>query len=552
MRVVGLLVVLMMAAASVSFAQKMAGSLLVSNAAQPGYTLFTSLGTKNTYLIDNCGNEINRWSSQFTSGSSSYLMKTGNLLRAANISNPVIARAGGGGKLEMMDWDGNLVWTFDYNTPLVRQHHDILPLDNGNVLVLAWQLRTREEALAMGRNDNLIPDDVVWSEEVIEVKPIFPDGFEIVWKWSLWDHLIQDNDASKAGFGVVGDHPELVDVNYVDGGRGGEDWIHANAIDYNPDLDQVMVCSLVFDEFWIIDHSTTTAQAATHTGGTSGKGGDLLYRWGNPRTYRKGTDLDQVLQGPHHAHWIKKDLPSAGSIMVFNNNAGEEFSAVEMINPPISSSGAYVLENGRYGPSTPNVSVRANPAKNLYSVNMSGAEMQPNGNILICPSQQGRFVELTPSLDTAWIYKSPITTAGLAGIDFTPLNSDFKSDPSFRAIKYSPDNPALQGKDLTAGAPLENIDKTGPVECDIVMGLPLVAEAAVRVYPNPTTDFLYIESPDPNSEVDVRLLNLKGAQVASAKGCGSLCISMVTLPDGLFIAMVNGKPTRIMKKTGLE
>jgi hypothetical protein len=34
-----------------------------------------------------------------------------------------------------------------------------------------------------------------------------------------------------------------------------------------------------------IMHSTTTVQAATHSGGNSGMGGDILYRWGNPSNY---------------------------------------------------------------------------------------------------------------------------------------------------------------------------------------------------------------------------------------------------------------------------
>jgi len=43
----------------------------------------------------------------------------------------------------------------------------------------------------------------------------------------------------------------------------------------------------------VIDHSTTTAQAAGHSGGTYGKGGDLLYRWGNPNAYQHGTAADE-------------------------------------------------------------------------------------------------------------------------------------------------------------------------------------------------------------------------------------------------------------------
>src|SRR5687767_9848727 len=98
------------------FSQKLAGTLHVSNLVQPGYTLFTSLNTRNTYLIDNCGRTINSWQSQYTSGSTAYLMNNGNLLRAVNIPNSIINRAGGGGGIEIMDWDSNILWYFEYNT----------------------------------------------------------------------------------------------------------------------------------------------------------------------------------------------------------------------------------------------------------------------------------------------------------------------------------------------------------------------------------------------------------------------------------------------------
>jgi hypothetical protein len=58
------------------------------------------------------------------------------------------------------------------------------------------------------------------------------------------------------------------------------DWIHLNSIDYNSVLDQILLSSHAISEVWIIDHSTSTAQAASHTGGNSGKGGDIIYRWG--------------------------------------------------------------------------------------------------------------------------------------------------------------------------------------------------------------------------------------------------------------------------------
>lgn len=59
-----------------------------------------------------------------------------------------------------------------------------------------------------------------------------------------------------------------------------------NGIDYNPVLDQIALSTHNLNEWYIIDHSTTTAEAATSSGGNSGKGGDLLYRWGNPAAYQ--------------------------------------------------------------------------------------------------------------------------------------------------------------------------------------------------------------------------------------------------------------------------
>jgi hypothetical protein len=91
-------------------------------------------------------------------------------------------------------------------------------------------------------------------------------------------------------YGVVVDHPELVDLNFSSGGPpGGADWNHINSIDYNETLDQILLSVHNFSEIWVIDHSTTAAEAAGHSGG------DLLYRWGNPQTYDAGTAAESVM-----------------------------------------------------------------------------------------------------------------------------------------------------------------------------------------------------------------------------------------------------------------
>src|SRR6185295_17254743 len=105
-----------------------------------------------------------------------------------------------------------------------------------------------------------LPDGTLWPEEVVEVKPLGTDSGQIVWTWKLWDHLVQDFDSTKLNYGVVADHPELLDINYLKGniqaGNAGRDWLHANAVDYNAQLDQIMISSRVMCEVYIIDHST--------------------------------------------------------------------------------------------------------------------------------------------------------------------------------------------------------------------------------------------------------------------------------------------------------
>ena len=183
-------------------------------------------------------------------------------------------------------------------------------------------------------------------DSLVEIKPTGKTTGEVVWEWHLWDHLVQDFDKSKANFGNVAEHPELVNINYGEDElpsviaatarrktsprrmatpaanrppRIDPDFTHFNGVAYNPDLDQIAVSVWAFSEFWIIDHGTTTAQAAGHTGGRRGRGGDLLYRWGNPRAYRAGTKADRKLFRQHNAHWIPRGLPGAGHLLLFNN-----------------------------------------------------------------------------------------------------------------------------------------------------------------------------------------------------------------------------------------
>ena len=280
-----------------------------------GYTLFAPIGSTTTYLIDKNGLLVRSWLSSYRPGQAVMLLPNGNLLRTAAVTTTFFNAGGAGGRVESFTWDGVLAWSYEHFSATYRTHHDIDCLPNGNVLLISWELKSRAEAIAAGRNPANILDNV-WSEKIIEVQPTGSAGGTIVWEWHVWDHLIRDYDATKANYGNVAQHPELIDLNF---GTRGNDWLHINSIRYNLQRNEIVVSSHEFDEIWIVDHSTTTTEAGGHTGGRRGKGGDLLYRWGNPQAYRLGTTADQKLFGQHDARWIDAGSPGASNILIFNN-----------------------------------------------------------------------------------------------------------------------------------------------------------------------------------------------------------------------------------------
>jgi hypothetical protein len=167
-----------------------------------------------------------------------------------------------------------------------------------------------------------------------------------------------------------------------------------------------------FSEIWIIDHSTTTEEASGHKGGRQGKGGDLLYRWGNPRAYRAGTVKDQKLFGQHNAHWIEKGLPGAGHVLIFNNGmrrTGGAYSTVDEIALPVDEKGRYEYKSGKaYAPDKPDWSFAASKRTDFYAPFISGAQRLPNGDTLICSGTNGTIFEVTPKDETVWKYVNPV------------------------------------------------------------------------------------------------------------------------------------------------
>jgi formylglycine-generating enzyme required for sulfatase activity len=436
-----------------------------SEGAFDGYTLFAPKHNTTTYLIDNAGSVVNKWTEGlYEPGQSTYLLESGNLLRAAMTKGPLSTGGGEGGRIEEYDWNGNLVWEFDYSTDQHMSHHDMRPMPNGNILIIAVEKKTYAEVLAAGFNPALLDNEIVTHsymlpDYVIEVQPTRPVGGTVVWEWHVWDHLIQDYSSAKANYGTVAAHPERINANGT-GQNIPQFWNHMNSIAYNPQLDQIMLSVRGNSEIWIIDHQITTAQAAGHTGGRYNKGGDLLYRWGNPQQYRAGTASDQKLYQQHDAEWVEPGYPGAGNITVFNNGLGRNYSTVDEFTPPVDENGNYSLTIGSaFGPTDFTWSYQANPPSSLYSGAISGAQRLPNGNTLIDDGVHGTFIEVTPGKQTVWKYINPVVLNGPLtqgeAIPPDPVREGEQMNAVFRTYRYAPDYPGLAGRDLTPGDPIE-------------------------------------------------------------------------------------------------
>ncbi|MCE1189387.1 MAG: aryl-sulfate sulfotransferase [Ignavibacteria bacterium] len=360
----------------------------------PGYTLYGPNNGKYTYLINSSNAVVHSWTHSKSGGYSQYLLSDGSVIRSAVSTNSSLNGGGATGVVQKYSWAGALTWEYTYSSSTYRSHHDICPMPNGNVLLIAWETKTAAQAVQAGLNHS----GVIWPDHIVEVQPVGSTGGNIVWEWHAWDHLIQDYSSSKDNYGVVADHPELLDLNVGSSATG--DWMHINGISYNPDLDQIVISSHNLDEVYVIDHSTTTAQAKTHAGGKWGKGGDFLYRWGCPSNYRAaGTHVFDVV---HSAAWIPAGLPGAGHILAFNNRESQSTSMVVELALPTDTAGNYIRTAGSaYGPLSP---VWSYTASGFFSVHLGGVQRLPNGNTMIAQSTSGKLFEVTSSGTVVWSY----------------------------------------------------------------------------------------------------------------------------------------------------
>ncbi len=482
----------------------------------PGYTLFAPLHSGTTWLIDADGRAVHSWQREEGPGNSVYLTDEGHLLRAEKLKEGSRMTAGGeGGRLVELTWDGEVVWEYELCNDDQRLHHDFEPLPNGNLLAIAWTWQSRRAAALAGRDPEAVGAEGFWPDSVLELKPVGADGVEVVWEWHAFDHLVQDLTRERAGYGAVADHPRRINVNIgtaaarqpeteeqrkerqaleerlralgyggaappdddPDAGRrrGRADWMHSNAISYDPELDLIALSLRNFSEVWVIDHSTTTEQARGSEGGRQGVGGDLVWRWGNPEQHHHGRAEERQLFGQHDVRWTRHEGRPALSI--FNNGEGRpeaRYSSVLLLEFPVDEDGVVPAPvDGLFLPERPARVWSAAERESLYSGHISGVQHLPHGGFLVCDGEGGRFLEVAADGEVVWEFVSPVGRTdeesgpggeappprvprpdgpppgggppGRGGRGGGPRNAN----AIFRASRLSPEHPGLEGRTLT-------------------------------------------------------------------------------------------------------
>ncbi len=387
---------------------------------------YTLLEASNIfYLINNCGEVVNSWGLQGIRHHAK-LLPSGKLLYINYASSTIVER----------NWDGTTHASYPItDDPRRRLNYEVVKMPNGNYLSVGRKTITFDELEELGWEFSIgLPTEY---DVVIEYDPNLN---EVVWEWSIMEHAIQETIPSGSAYGVVKDHPELLDMAAI----GDYDWntiesFMINGMDYNPELDQIALSIRKMGEVVIIDHSTTKEEVKGHTGGKHGKGGDIIYRWGDPGNYGRETeDQKKELYYQHNPKWITSGVHK-GKISMYNNMldryfpGGTKYSSAYIIDPPMDANGFYILEGGKpYGPVEPTLKIDEETSSTWFRSDYgSGVEVLPNENIFIS-NATGRLMEVDATGTIHWEYQIPFA-------NFV-----------FRCQKYPKDYIGFMGQDLTS------------------------------------------------------------------------------------------------------
>jgi Ca2+-binding EF-hand superfamily protein len=352
-----------------------------------GYSLIAPIDGTEVYLVDMDGNKVFSFDTESKIALDAQILDDGSILGSFDNDEDGWTDKGSAGIVKLFNSDGDLSWTYNYSSDAYCSHHDVLMMENGDVAIIAWNKISNSEASENGVDTSVLDSDGIWPDSIVEVDP---KTNEIVWTWNSWDHIVQDINPDAKNYGDVSQNPNLIDINYT--GKS-EDVMHCNGIEYDADRNVFYLSSMAYGEIWVIDRSTTSEEAASHEGGNYGVGGDLVYRFGNPRAY--GNDEGSVVSTGQHA----PSLTDEGTLLVFVNRMVGKRAQSEVVEFDLTKPFSLLSDHDN----EPNV-VWQFTNKNLYSQNTSSATRLENGNTLICEGDYGLW-EVNADGNIVWKLK---------------------------------------------------------------------------------------------------------------------------------------------------
>ena len=514
------------------------GTLNHEEGTASGLNLLNPIGHDRTYLIDNCGRVINDWMTTRPNGMYAEITPEGTLLKSAQDELTTFFEGGGAnGYIQEYGWNGFLTWEYKISDATHRAHHDMELLANGNLLVIAWEQKSRAECIAAGADTNLLHVDGLWTTVIYELERLPFNSANIVWEWHAFDHLVQDFDASQQNYGVLSANPNKINFNYA-ADVTNQDWAHVNGIDYNQELDHIVLSSPRFNELWIIEHSTTTQEAAGSTGGNRGKGGDLLWRWGNPITYGQGMVNDQQLKFQHNSNWVERGTRYLDMISVYSNrddDNGNFVSRVKIIDAAFDTINNEYPIAGSFLPLVPEYTYQL--VDSLFSPRVSGVQVQENDNLLITSGNNGHHIEVDTAEVLKWNYLTPIYPNGTIANQGDVLSN---SKSSFVMERYPMDFQGFNGQSLAPGSTIE----LGGFNCEPVEISSNLFED-LSVVPNPLNTEFSIEGG--KGMESVRITDAQGRTIFNQEYFFGTPIDSSSWEDGLYYLQIGESSLKLIK-----
>ena len=328
----------------------------------------------------------------------------------------------GGNHATMIDNLGRVVHRWNYDGGIIYSYL----LENGNLLARTKPPEDVDIVKGLGgSSSSLIEMD--WDSEIVwEYKdPMLHHDYTRLPNGNTGALLFKelDEDISRQ---VKGGHPREDDPKTILGdvireiGTGGEtvnEWEIYSELDFDEDV----ICPLEHRREWTHANSLNlmpngdflvSFRNISTVGIISRETGEFVWKWGPGNVFHQ-----------HHPTVLEN-----GNILIFDNGShsqGMDRSRVIEVNPVTNEIEWEYTET---------------PALALYSFHISSAERLDNGNTLICEGAFGRIFEVTKNGRVVWEYINPFYAPDLRSGDPTNM--------VFRAHRYSPEHPSLEGRDL--------------------------------------------------------------------------------------------------------